>query len=210
MKQINVQLLDKMFHPVTSRQLIIQALKMYMPVGEYKKRVVLENIVCIIPAVMMGTSIDTYTLFLSGCENINGVIVAIFGIVFTGYALFQALINNELLIRMINENSGKKIDKNKLQETNETFTELMLLCVISIMINIFLGLSISSIPSDFMVFDEKKYNDILAVLLLQIYLVFHANIFLELKSFIFNTFQLFNLHAGTKIIEIVENDGKKK
>ena len=112
MKQINVQLLDKMFHPVTSRQLIIQALKMYMPVGEYKKRVVLENIVCIIPAVMMGTSINTYTLFLSGCENINGVIVAIFGIVFTGYALFQALINNELLIRMINENSGKKTDVN--------------------------------------------------------------------------------------------------
>lgn len=210
MKQINTKLLENMFHPVTSRQIIKQALKMYVPTGKYKKRFIFANIVCIIPTVMMGISVDTYTLFLSGCEKINNTVIAIFGIVFTGYALFQALINNELLIRMVNDDSNNESGKNKLQETNETFTELMMLCVISIMVNIFLGLIIASLPSDFTIFDKKECNDIIAIVLLQIYFVFHANILLELKSFIFNTFQLFNLYAGTKIIEIIEESQKRE
>lgn len=49
----------------------------------------------------------------------------------------------------------------------------------------------------------------MAITLVQLYFVFNANIFLELKSFIFNIFQLFNLHAGTKVIQIITEDDEK-
>lgn len=207
MKQVNVESLEKMFQSVTSAHLIRNALKMYIPSKKYGKRIIVENIICFIPAFLMGVSLNTQEIFLEGIEIINDTIVAIFGIVFTGYALFQAFINNELLIRMIN-NEGKE-NKNKLQETNETFAELMMLCVISIMCNVLLKLIINSLSADFIIFDSKLYNDVMAITLVQLYFVFNANIFLELKSFIFNIFQLFNLHAGTKVIQIITEDGEK-
>lgn len=195
-----------MFQSTTSSRLIKNALKMYIPRGKYKKRIIGENIFCLIPTILIGISLNTQQLFLNGMELINNSIMAIFGIVFTGYALFQAFINDELLLRMINEPDLENKDmRNKLQETNETFTELMMLCVISIVTNVYLNLIISSLPENFLVFEKMAYNNIFAMVLMQIYFVFNSNIFLELKSFIFNTFQLFNLHAGTKVIQIMQN-----
>lgn len=206
MRQINIKLLEKMFQSTTSSRLIKNALKMYIPRGKYKKRIIGENIFCLIPTILIGISLNTQQLFLNGMELINNSIMAIFGIVFTGYALFQAFINDELLLRMINEPDLENKDmRNKLQETNETFTELMMLCVISIVTNVYLNLIISSLPENFLVFEKMAYNNIFAMVLMQIYFVFNSNIFLELKSFIFNTFQLFNLHAGTKVIQIMQN-----
>lgn len=207
MKQVNIESLEKMFKSGTSAQLVRNALKMYVPSEKYKKRIISENIVCFIPVILMGVSLNTQELFLEGIEIVNNTIISIFGIVFTGYALFQAFINNELLIRMINDEGQE--NKNKLQETNETFAELMMLCVISIMLNIILKLTINSLPINFMIFDRKLYNNAMAIVLMQIYFVFNANIFLELKSFIFNIFQLFNLHAGTKVIQIISEDRKE-
>ena len=204
MKQVNIESLGKMFQSVTSTQLIRNALKVYIPNKKYRKRIFIENIVCFIPTILMGVSLNTQEIFLGGIESINSTIVSIFGIVFTGYALFQAFINNELLIRMINDEGQG--NKNKLQETNENFAELMMLCVISIMCNILLKLTINSLPKNFTLFDRKLYNDIIAMALMQAYFVFNANIILELKSFIFNIFQLFNLHAGTKVIQIINEE----
>lgn len=208
MKEINIEMLDKMFQSITSGQLVKNALKMYLPTKMYRKRIIGEIIICFVPTFLMGTSLDTQKIFLDGIDIVNNTIVSIFGVVFTGYALFQAFINNELLIRMVNE--GGKDSKSKFQKTNETFAELMILCVISIVINVFLKLTINSMPEKFMVFSTKFYNDIMAIILLEFYFVFNANIFMELKSFIFNIFQLFNLHAGTKIIQILEEDSKSE
>lgn len=211
MKQVNMELLQKMFQPSTSADLMKNALRMYIPKRQYRNRIIGENIVCCIPNILMGISLNTQQLFLEGVELINNSVIAVFSIVFTGYALFQAFINDELLLRMVNEPDFSSEDiRSKLQETNETFTELMMLCVISIGTNIFLKLTINSFPDDFLLFNKRVYNNILAIILMQIYLVFSANIFVELKSFIFNTFQLFNLHAGTKIVQIMREKDKEE
>lgn len=207
MKQVNMESLERMFRPITSAQLVKSALKMYIPNKRYRKRIIGESMVCLIPAILMGVSLSTQEDFLEGVEIVNSTIVSIFGVVFTGYALFQAFINNELLLRMVND--GDADGKNKFQETNDTFAELMILCVISIIVNILLKLTINSLPVDFILFDRKFYNDMVAIVLLQLYFVFTANILLELKSFIFNIFQLFNLHAGTKIIQILKEEKKE-
>lgn len=207
MKKIDMDLLNKLFQQKASGAIVLDALCELAPKKKNYKNSIIIVVVCLIPSFLMGISYDTYSLFLGSIDIINNSITAVFGIIFTGYALFQAFINDELLIRLLNEPDREKKDKrSKLQETNENFVGLMMLCIISIILNVFLKITISSVPEEFVVFDKRIYNNIVVIILMEIYFVFNAKIFWELKSFVFNIFQLFNLHAASKIIDIINDD----
>lgn len=53
------------------------------------------------------------------------IIISLIAIVFTGYALFQALINDRLLITLLSVDSNKNAN---LAKTNEYFAEVMTIC----------------------------------------------------------------------------------
>ena len=153
-------------------------------------------VICSIPTIVMSLSIDTVPLVPTSAEQLLNVTLALFGIVFTGYAFFQALINNELLMRMLastndqkdKKKNGKKISK--LQETNENFVE------------------IAAVPTDFVLFNNTCYNNCSAGIFIEIYFAFSTTIIWEVKSFIFNIFQLFNAHAGARAIEIIDSQSE--
>ena len=210
MGKINVDLLVKMLEPQSSARIMIESFENLKPTKKDVKKILLICLIAFIPAFLIGYSEDTVTIFGDSVEKINDVLLAIFGIVFTGYVFFQALINDELLIRMLNdkvEKNGK--EKSKLQETNEEFVYLMMLCVFFVLLNLFLLLCVGAIPKDFVCFDKRIYNNTLAIILLDLYFFFIFYIMWEVKSFIFNIFQLFKMHAGTRVIEILNEDDKK-
>ena len=210
MKEINVDLLEKMLEPQTSSTILIKSLDNLRPTKKDWKKVGLICLASAVPAVLVGCSKDTVVIFRDSIEKINDVLLAIFGIVFTGYVFFQALINNELLIRMINDKVKKKDREiSKLQETNEEFVYLMMMCTVSIIFNLFLLLCFRAIPDDFTVLKDGTYNDIIATILLCVYFSCSFYIMWEIKSFIFNIFQLFKLHAGTRLIEIINGENDK-
>lgn len=210
-KKIDVDLLEKMLEPQTSARIMVESFENLNPTPKDIKKILFIFLIAFIPAFLIGYSVDTVTLFREAVEKINDVLLAIFGIVFTGYVFFQALINNELLIRMLNdkiEKYGK--EKSKLQETNEEFVYLMMICLFFILLNLFLVLCFGAVPNDFVCFDERIYNNVLAIILLDLYFFFVFYIMWEIKSFIFNIFQLFKMHAGTRVIEIINEEKKKE
>ena len=138
------------------------------------------------------------------------IMLGIFGIVFTGYTFFQALMNKQLLVRMLSNNSEDNEDKtkSKLQETNESFVEYMMLNLISIIVSLLLKIILSSIPAEFVAFSKMLTNNIIATLLISLYFYFILTIIWEVKSFIYNVFQVFNMHAGTRVLELFDDDDK--
>lgn len=204
-QQIRVEIIEKMFQRTSSSEVLYNALKILLPKKKELKRFVGTVVVCSIPAYLIGFSSDTVKLFLNGVQIINEIIVALFGIAFTGYALFQALVGSEMLKKMLSNTTGKgDKEKCKLQESNEIFVETMMLQLFCILINLFILVVGASIPEDFGLLKELLWNNIIAGVALEIYFYISATTIMEMKSFIYNIFQLFNLHAGTRAVEILK------
>lgn len=197
----------KLFSDESSNKVFLRAFRILkISKAEWKKSLIIL-ILCLVPTIIISSSLDTVMLFHASVECILNGIIALFGIVFTGYAFFQALINKELLVRMlasVKEEEGKQVSK--LQETNENFIDLMMMMLLSIIIGLFLKIVVTSIPKDFVLWNNRYCNNGFAGLLIEVYFAFCATIIWEIKSFIFNIFQLFNAHAGARAIEIIDEE----
>lgn len=206
--EINIDVLQKLLKGQTSEKLILEALNIFKISKKNCKQQFCLYIISLIVALSVGMSKNTVSVVVDSAQLILDIILALFGIVFTGYALFQALINNELLIRLLCTTSrdSKKEEKSKLQETNETFVKCMLLNVVAIIVSLLLRITISCIPEEFVVFKELVYNNITAAFLISLYFYFIITIVWEIKSFVFNIFQLFNAYAGTRVLKLFEDD----
>lgn|GEM_PF-1013808 len=204
--------IQKLFIKRSSSEVMKEAFKIICPQKTTWMSCLVFSIISISIAIIIGSSSDTVQLFYNSVEIFNTVILAIFGIVFTGYVFFQALLNNELLKRLIDADSTNKFEKiekgtkSLLQESNEYFVYLTILNIIEIIINVILLILIGSIPNDFIVFSSLVLNNIIACIGISIYYSFSFLILWEMKCFIYNIFQLFNAHAGAKAIEIMKNE----
>ena len=205
MSVLNVDNVEKLFKSVSSESILLGSFKVFKPT----KTNFIIFFICLIPSVTMGLSKNTINITLDAVGDLLNVILALFGIIFTGYAFFQALIDKQLLIIMINTESVKKENSetiSKLQETNKNFVELMMLYIISIIGSLLIKLILNSMPADFLLFSQLLTNNIVAILMIQVYLVFNAIILWRMISFVFNVFQLFNLYAGAKALAIIRNE----
>ncbi|EHI98062.1 hypothetical protein CDLVIII_1363 [Clostridium sp. DL-VIII] len=167
-----------------------------------KRRLVVILIVLVILAYPIEISVKSNNT-LSNLKDLlglsNGVIMAMFAILFTGYALFQALINrNTLKILFL---SKSKHGKSLFSEYNLYFFAMCILYVLLIIINYIGTFIIIYIGTNNIVnINEEAKNIILRIC---IYLYLFINIFaiIEIKSFIYNLFQCFNISAMSTMIE---------
>lgn len=210
--KIQLDVVEKMFQPTSSNKLLISAIKLLIPEKKQKIRCIFTIIFSVVPSVLIALSNDTIIILLTCVQSINDVILALFGIIFTGYALFQALIGKEMLIRMLEntviKKDGSKISK--LQESNELFASTMMLNLICIIVNVMLILILSSVSPEAILFDKLWINNLTAGLGIFLYFYIIFSVLIEMKSFIFNIVELFSFHAGTKMMEIIQEDNEKK
>lgn len=132
--------------------------------------------------------------------------LAIFGIVFTGYALFQALLTGQLvsvLMEDVNQDA-EKIQTNTLHKANWNFVQLMMQFLVAIFVTLILKIILSCMPTDFGVFRQWQPNVILSAVLIFIYFYHLAVILWRMVSFIFNIYQLFNSYAVSKYLSFVK------
>ena len=205
--KIKEDVMQQLLKPRTSKEMFWKAFEIFKITKKHiVKQLVLLG-VCALPACVIGLSENTVDLFSDISEMIMGVILAIFGVVFTGYTLLQAFINNDFLLRLV-ENTVKEgeAEKSKLQETNENFVAIMMLNLAAIIVTLFLGIIVKALPSDFNIFAVHGVNNAVATVAMEIYLVFLFTIIWETKSFIFNIFQLFNMHSVSRIIQILQGE----
>lgn len=212
-KEIDFEIVKELFSKRSSRQVLCGAFKEILPRKDNCGSFLCSVVCAIIPAIIIAMSSKTVDLFVKAVETFNSVILALFAIVFTGYAFFQALINNDLLIRLLDSSQKTKNNeiknakkKSKLQESNEYFANVMMLDVFAVFISSFLKLTIGSLESDFCLPIKTIYNNIISFVGIYIYFIIMFCIVWEMKSFVFNTFQLFNAHAGSKAIKLLNEE----
>ena len=202
-KVIKPENIEQLMKGKKSSEIIRSSFLQLKPTKETYRSFIFILIISLIPAGLIGFSSETIHMTKSAMEAVIGVILALLGIMFTGYAFFQALINDSLLVWMLGDAKCKS--KSMLQETNEYFAEVMMLEGISIFVSLFFIISLGCLPSDWSLPSITKMNNLIASSLIWLYFAFNFLVVWEVKSFIFNLFQLFNAHAAAKALAIFDD-----
>lgn len=207
--EINLDIVLKLFNKTTSNKVLKNAIKVFKTTNDNLRQQIILGCIALTMAIFVGVSKETVKIMVDSIETIISIVLSLFGIIFTGYAFFQALLNNELLIRLIvdtftDKNCGE--EKSRLQESNESFVGCMMLNILAIFASLVLKIIISCIPEDFLLFERLIYNNVLATFGIGIYFYFIITIVWEMKSFVFNIFQMFNAYAGTKVLNLFKQD----
>lgn len=210
-KQIDVEVLDNLLKKRSSTNIFLEALIEISPCKVGFARFFIIAFITLIPSILMAWTIETLPLFLESVEIFNTVTIGLFGIVFMGYAFFQALINDDLLIRLLNTKKYENDKESKLQESNEYFAKVMMLEIVAITINILIIITFGNLRDDFYLsFLKNSANNTIAFFLIWVYLNFSLHIVWEMKSFVFNLFELFNSHAASKAFEIMNKENENR
>lgn len=207
MANIKEEAIDNVLKTSNSEKLFIKAFSAY----QISRKNCIEKIVifmiCSVISVMFGFSSDTVPLITNSVSILLNVLLAFFGIIFTGYAIFQALLNNRLIISLFEHTvTEKNITKSKLQEINENFVHLMMLFIFGILINMVLCFVMPVIPVDYCLLGSLILCNIIASVVMNILLYAMGVIIWRMVSFIGNIFHLFNAYSVAKLMDVLQED----
>lgn len=195
----------------TSSKVLIHAIEILKPSKKNIWRKILFIVVELSIAIVLSMSNNTIIVFAEILEIINAVLLAFFAVVFTGYALFQALIGDRLLLYLINETVEEDgEEKSHLENSNYYFAKVMLLQFFLILLNLFFIMTLKIVfDLQFILLWLSFFKEIVGIIIIFILLHFNFEVLWETKSFIFNVFQLFNMHAMARIIDILKSTKKE-
>ena len=157
-------------------------------------------------------STDEIATIKSIISIINNIDLVLLGIVFTGFSLFQAIVNKSVLKSFFMFDSGSEEHSDSNHSTSNSFVQLnqsyyflMSNYVVNIFINVPLLLLLNSIPK----IDMKLFFfhcECFVKILLFCYLLLSSLVIYELKYFLFNLFSVFTLKTTMEIYEIFESE----
>lgn len=208
MVDIKPEAVENILNSSSSERILIKTLSVY----KIRKTNFVENglilVLCTIIALILGINPNIIVLVENSISIFLNVSLTLFGIIFTGYAIFQALLSNKLTLSLFEDTSTSRdnMTKSKLQETNENFVCLMMLFIFGIILNIILNIIIPVIPSNFCLFNNMTVNCVIAIILIDIFLYIMGVMIWRMVSFIGNIFHLFNAYAVSKLIEALNEE----
>ena len=115
-----------------------------------------------------------------------------------------------LMLLLMTESTNDNDASSKLEEANIYFVKVMLLQFFLVMVNLSVRIFLKLIPADWTLFDSIAWNERICFVMLLILLYVNMDVIWETKSFIFNVFQLFNLHAFSRTVDILEKESDDK
>lgn len=193
---------ENLTEKMNSSQVLKKSLKVLMPNADNVFRKLVFLIIEIFIVWEMVTQIDTLALTKDVLEVFITILVALIAIVFTGYSFFQALINDKLLITLLSVDN----EHGNLTGTNKYFVEVMVFQMACTIVNLFIIIFAIVMPNDWCLFKDELANEVLSGIFLLCVIYCNIESIWEMKSFIFNVFQLFNLHAYARIRDIKEKN----
>ena len=197
----------KLTEKSNSNKVFLQSLKILKPDKSNFLHKLIFGIIEVILAIIMVKRVDTISLTEDVLQVVITVMLAFLAVVFTGYAFFQAIINDKLLVSMIVAGDDKN---NKLSEANNYFAEVMIFQIGCMLLDLLVIVFMIVLPEDWTLLSNNMLNEALAAIGISLLLYCNVESIWEMKSFIFNVFQLFNLHAYSRIAKIQENQSDKE
>ena len=196
--------IEKLRTQLSSTKTLMDSLWILKPNSKNYIRKLVFLIIELFIARKMVTQANTMELTKEVFESLIAILIALIAIVFTGYAFFQALLNDTLLKRLSSVKNGN------LSDTNKYFAEVMIFQMTCTVVNLLVIIFTIILPNDWCAFNDVFANELVSGIL--IFLLLYCNIesIWEMKSFIFNVFQLFNLHAYLRLEKSNEEPNKDK
>lgn len=140
--------------------------------------------------------------------DLNTIIIPIFAVVLTGFSIFQALANKSTLQILI---SVRQEDESMFVTYNKYFYGISFVYLILIIVNLILQFIFKNISSNWQLsIFPQVLNERISAVLISFYLVVIINFLIEIKSFIFNLFQIFLTSASSTGIEILKEIDKQE
>nr|DAY64410.1 MAG TPA: Protein of unknown function (DUF3169) [Caudoviricetes sp.] len=211
MEKLDIKNLEKLLKAEPSEKLLLRAIKgLKVEKKDIKSRCILVFI-CLILGTAVGIHKDTVIIFRDNVDTILNILLALFGVIFTGYSLLQAFMNKKMLLQLLEDT---KVDENgeeksRLQDINENFVYLMLLQVVGIMTALIIKIVLLCVADNFTLFMSIIINNIIAMGLISAYFIFIGIILWRTVSFVSSIFQLFNIYAVTRVLEMIDEEEKQ-
>lgn len=198
---------EKLTEKSNSNKVFLQSLKILKPNKSNFLHKLIFGIIEVTVAFIMAKRTDTIGLTENVLQVVITVMLAFLAVVFTGYAFFQALINDKLLVSMIATGDNKN---NKLSEANIYFAKVMIFQIGCMLLDLLVIVFMIVLPEDWTLLSNNMLNEAFATIGISFLLYCNVESIWEMKSSIFNVFQLFNLHAYSRIAKIQENQSDKE
>ena len=144
---------------------------------------------------------ETVTLFLEYNDTIVTILLALLAIQVGAYALFQALLSEEIIILMHKKD-------NLLEKANEEFIGTILLYFYAVVISVFTGLMVLPFPEDFCLFSSLVATNFCALTLLFVFFSFNMRVIMESRNFFVNLYNLMRSNYLIIINKNLENEEK--
>lgn len=203
------QSLKEILEQKTSEHLLMESFSIYRLKKENFVKCLVFGILCAILSYIIAASNNTLDVFPDIADCVLGIVLALFGITFTGYTFFQALLNGKM-IELLISGRNEKVDKNNFTELNESFVCLMMQYIFIAVISFFLKIFCLNIESGFWLTKYLLINNLLAMFVIFVYLYISVMAIWYIKSFVYNIFQLFNLHAVREYLDMKKEDKEFK
>lgn len=128
--------------------------------------------------------------------------LAFFAVIFGAYAIFQALMRDEIIKELI------RTENNILKDSNRTFLNLSILYIGDIFITILISLIANMCPKDFFIYNIDLSNGVYVILAF-IYCAFNFLLILENVNFVINLYRMFNVYNIYRALDVCDDEKKK-
>lgn len=164
----------------------------------------------LILSYLIDKSNNTCSLIREIFIDFNVMQTAIFGILFTGYSIFQALLDERIIVSLLTVSENDNSEVSFLKRINEYFANTMLIMFSTIMLNLFIIIFLKI--DVFISIVNRMYNFKYLFFYISYVFIFIINFFcfIEVKSFIFNIFNIFNLQCANKAYQYIENQTREE
>lgn len=153
-----------------------------------------------IVAYMVAFNYGTVQVMTKVSELLFNTSIVIIGVILTAYSIFQALMQKELILTLIQS------ENNLLEISNKSFLNLIILYVMNAVTSLTLMIILSAIGKEFSVFDKMIINNILSARIIFIYIVFNLLLLLELIVFATNLYRMFCVYNSINALNAIRND----
>ena len=154
-------------------------------------------------AIPIGISQETVRVFSETVDMLNNLFVAFIAMQMGAYALFQALLSDQLIWEIYK-------NVNMIDEANNSFLGVMLLFWFGIMLDIVLLIVLKIIPGDMLLFKKIWVNNVVAIILVIVYLIFHIRVLFEVRNFAINLYQVFVAYNKISILKSLEDKNRNR
>lgn len=136
-------------------------------------------------AWFVGSSEQTVQITDTICTVFLEIQLTVFSCVLTAYSILLAFLDDKYIKILLKINY--KGNKSYLKAGTQYYEAVMYIYVLAILLSLFTKLIIACMPVDFVLTSNMIFNEILATILLFVYLVYSIRATYEIKSIVTNT-----------------------